>query len=252
MKNLVLRLLIIFFISGSSLLLYSCGKTKRDVNTYDLTESSTDEEPIKKAFKYDKIIQEAAAKHKIDWILVKSVIIKESRYKDLQISYMGAAGIMQLMPREGAYRSENYYNYLMARQSPDGAYNGLSNRKWAELYQRELKELVIKYSDSLSILYSKDKRFDPIWAIDEGSRQLASDYEFFKKRGHGPYTAKILTLAAYNAGRTRVVRSDDEPNYDAIPINGQTEMYVAAVQRIYKGLKSANGKITKSNSWIIK
>ena len=47
---------------------------------------------------YSRIIETAAARHKIDPALVKAVIMAESRYNHRAVSKKGAGGLMQLMP----------------------------------------------------------------------------------------------------------------------------------------------------------
>jgi soluble lytic murein transglycosylase-like protein len=51
-----------------------------------------------KAAPYEAIIQKAAKRYGVDSALVKSVIASESCYREMVVSYMGASGLMQLMP----------------------------------------------------------------------------------------------------------------------------------------------------------
>ena len=55
-----------------------------------------------KADPYEAIIQKAAKRHGVDAALVKAVIASESCYREMVVSYMGASGLMQLMPETAA------------------------------------------------------------------------------------------------------------------------------------------------------
>ncbi|MBO0613451.1 MAG: hypothetical protein RL122_639 [Pseudomonadota bacterium] len=55
-----------------------------------------------KADPYEAIIQKAAKRYGVDPALVKSVIASESCYREMVVSYMGASGLMQLMPETAA------------------------------------------------------------------------------------------------------------------------------------------------------
>jgi hypothetical protein len=48
---------------------------------------------------FDKIIQKAAGRYEVDPSLVKAIIMVESSYNPKAVSYKGAKGLMQLMPR---------------------------------------------------------------------------------------------------------------------------------------------------------
>jgi len=50
------------------------------------------------AAKYDALIQEIAARHRVDTALVHSIIAAESNYNRWAVSVKGAQGLMQLMP----------------------------------------------------------------------------------------------------------------------------------------------------------
>jgi membrane-bound lytic murein transglycosylase F len=51
-----------------------------------------------KISQYDKMIQELAKEHNWDWRLIASIIYHESRFKADAGSWVGAYGLMQLMP----------------------------------------------------------------------------------------------------------------------------------------------------------
>lgn len=56
------------------------------------------ESPIIKTVKYHSEIEEAAKRYKVDSNLIKAIIMTESSYNTKAVSYMGAKGLMQLMP----------------------------------------------------------------------------------------------------------------------------------------------------------
>ncbi len=200
--------------------------------------------------KWDSLLQEAGQRHDLDWMLAKAVMIKESHFVERYVSYAGAVGLMQLMPREGSYFSDAYRGYQKARKSAGRIYQGKSQVAWGELYQAEL--LKIAAASSADSIYALDRRFEPAYNLDEGTRQLSSDFHFFRKRGHGPYTSQILAIAAYNAGRYAVMTDRSDPQRDHIPINRQTELYVAGVQKIYLALQSGNGQLQEDDLYLLK
>ncbi|MEL7529920.1 MAG: transglycosylase SLT domain-containing protein [Bacteroidota bacterium] len=199
---------------------------------------------------WDSLLQQAAQKHGIDWMLAKAVMIKESHFVERHVSYAGAVGLMQLMPREGSYVSPAYRAYQQARKASGRVYKGKSQEAWGKAYQAQL--LAIAALSSVDSIYQQDKRFDPAYNIDEGTRQLASDFHFFRSRAHGPYTSQILAIAAYNAGRYAVMTDRNHANRDHIPINRQTELYVAGVQKIYLALQSGDGQLLENDLYLLK
>jgi soluble lytic murein transglycosylase len=52
--------------------------------------------------KYDRIIQEAAHRHGVDFFLVKAIILAESSFNPRAVSKKGARGLMQIMPQNFA------------------------------------------------------------------------------------------------------------------------------------------------------
>ncbi|MCB1192320.1 MAG: transglycosylase SLT domain-containing protein [Leptospiraceae bacterium] len=206
--------------------------------------------------KYNQIIKRESEKHKIDWMFVKSVIIKESHYSEYLVSNTGAVGLMQLMPRKESYITENYNNFIKARKQKknrDGerVYKGKTAEYWGLLYRKDLLSLYRKYKKSKSQLYKIDKRFNPKWNIIEGVRHLAIEYHYFKKRNGSNYKTRILASSSYNAGRRSVIKHKNKPEFDSIPINGQTEIYSIAVNRIYNALKHGDGQIHQNDIWVL-
>ncbi|MEO0896952.1 MAG: transglycosylase SLT domain-containing protein [Bacteroidota bacterium] len=205
---------------------------------------------------WDSLLIRLAEEKDIDWMLAKAIVIKESHMDAYYLSYAGAAGLMQLMPREGSFINSSYRNYLAVRKQKRktgvNSLNGKSDREWASLYVSELQEemqRVTNHPDSLPLL---DKRFDPEWNVRDGIRQFTSDYSFFRARKHSHYTASLLAIAAYNAGRYAVMKDKLSPSLDRIPINKQTELYVAFVWKIYQQLQEQEGKINKANEWVVR
>lgn len=246
------------FISGKNLLLNSLNIGRylklgllASLLFLSACTSSTKEKKIDYK-KYNKQLKAAAKKHKVDWMLAKAILIKESRFKPNSISYTGAVGLMQLMPRENCYTTTNYDNFIKSRRKKSRTYKGKKDKAWSSLYRRELKALLAKYEEMPDSLYAKDKRFDPAWNIEQGIIHYKKDYEYFRKRGHSKYKSRLLAFAAYNAGRGNVVRNKKEHKYDTPPINRQTELYVIYVERIYQELLHSKGRINSYNNWIMK
>lgn len=204
--------------------------------------------------RYDSLFMRVGKERNVDWLWLKSIMIKESHGQGHFISTTGAVGLMQLMPREGSFTDENYHNYKSSRKQArrkDGLryFKGESEVYWASAYRNVLDSLQNSFSGEE--LYKKDRRFDPKWNINDAARQFSSDYHFFKARKHGPYTARILAFAAYNAGRYAVMQNKEDPTLDKIPINRQTELYVANVERIFQELKKAGGKVDGTSQWVL-
>ncbi|MFK7921266.1 MAG: transglycosylase SLT domain-containing protein [Bacteroidia bacterium] len=241
------RLFITFFV------LISCQaqpKPEDNLSLVSLPESLVAERLTPDYTSWDSLFQATGDQYDLDWMLAKAVMIKESHCVERHVSYAGAVGLMQLMPREGSYFSANYRAYQQARKSPDRVHQGKSQTEWGNAYQAELEEIAaLKSTDSI---YQLDIRFDPKYNIKEGTRQLAGDYHFFRKQGHGPYTSQILAIAAYNAGRYAVMKNKLSPATDRIPINRQTELYVGGVQKIYLALQSGNGQLSQDDLYLLK
>ena len=149
---------------------------------------------------YDTFFQGACKKHDLEWLFQKAILIKESHFQEDLISTTGAVGPMQLMPRDGSYITDNYSSYVKARESKGRSYKGKKAEEWVALYRRDL-EMLVENGEK-----DKDKRFDPECNINEGVRQLAEEHDFFLRETDNPYYAKIFAAAAYNSGRTVVLR----------------------------------------------
>jgi hypothetical protein len=206
--------------------------------------------------KFQEYIIELSSKNKVDWMFVKSVIIKESHYADHLVSLSGAVGLMQLMPRTGSYTSESFTNYMIARKQKRNKsgvriYKEKSAEEWGRIYQSELQNIYSMNKSNPELLYKLDRRFDPEWNIKEGIRQLATEYHFFLKRKHSEYESMILASAAYNAGRFAVMKSESNPKYDSIPINRETEKYIGSMLRVWEALKKGEGFIPENKSWVL-
>lgn len=80
------------------------AETTKTEQTEAQTEEKTPEEIRSevlspRAAKYDKIIEEAAEKYDVDADFIRSIIQQESQFNHKARSHVGAAGMMQLMPR---------------------------------------------------------------------------------------------------------------------------------------------------------
>ncbi|MCI4669153.1 MAG: transglycosylase SLT domain-containing protein [Bacteroidia bacterium] len=261
MKHLLLSLLLLLMIGA----VISCSsnsdrkipiETKVDSTSSKLLLVEEQEEHSFDQFNaYDSLFQELEKVNKVDWLWLKAIMIKESHGEAGFISSAGAVGLMQLMPRKGSYIDDNFRNYQSARKQrrkKDGLryYQGKSETFWVNNYRRSLDSL--QQNLNQFELYQIDKRFEPKWNITDASRQFSSDFYFFRSRKHGLYKSRILAFAAYNAGRYAVMTNKNLASTDHIPINRQTESYVANVERILKELKDANGLLNERNYWILK
>ena len=225
-------------------LLISCSKSihKKVFPYYQFQ----DEEQI------DFFLKREAEKRGIDFNFAKAVLIKESHYKKDVISSTGAVGLMQLMPRYGSYITDNYKNYELAKKNkPKQIFKDKTHKEWISEYKKDLLNLLQDYSSNREGLYKKDKRFDPEWNIKSGVGQLAEEYKHFINRKHTEYKSRILSAAAYNAGKYSVMNDESKPKFDSIPINNQTEYYAISVEKIYQALKKGNGRLLKENIYLL-
>jgi soluble lytic murein transglycosylase-like protein len=69
--------------------------------------------PANFASPYDAMITSAAVRHRVDPLMLHSVIRQESRYRPAAISAVGARGLMQIMPATGAGLGVANAAYLM-------------------------------------------------------------------------------------------------------------------------------------------
>ncbi|MEO1625360.1 MAG: transglycosylase SLT domain-containing protein [Bacteroidota bacterium] len=205
---------------------------------------------------HDALIRQAADSFALDWVLVKAIVLKESHADPWYVSTAGAVGLMQLMPREGSWVSSNYQNFQEARKKPRNqagqrVHRGKTVEEWAGRYVAQLDSLKALYYGREEELLVLDRRFGTLDNLVEGTRQFADDVQYFRSRKHGPYVARLLALAAYNAGRGAVAWDRTQPRLDRIPINRQTELYVALVERMYQALLAEEGVVNARNEWIL-
>ncbi len=59
---------------------------------------------------YDYLVQEVADSLELDWLMLTSMIAQESRFNPGSKSWMGAVGLMQIIPRFSEIEYENLYN----------------------------------------------------------------------------------------------------------------------------------------------
>jgi soluble lytic murein transglycosylase-like protein len=156
--------------------------------------------------RFDAWQRAAAQRAKIDWLLAKAVRVKESFNDASYVSTTGAVGLMQLMPTSGGrmYVTRNYHLFKRARASPGGRALGRPSAHWARAYQRDL----VRLRDSLphDQLVRRDRRFDPRWNLERGTRHLAAEIERFVRlhpRASGE-AQRRMALAAYYGGAGRV------------------------------------------------
>lgn len=184
---------------------------------------------------YDVWQLEAANEHSIDVLLAKAVRVKESFDEPSLVSTTGAVGLMQLMPTSKGrmYTTENYENYLLARQQKDRTWNGKRHLEWAALYQADLEAL--RDATPLDELVTRDQRFDAQWNIRQGTRHLAADIEHFGKKYPGAADEDVarMAAAAYYTGRGRVSWTPAK----GTRIPNDTKPYVEDVLCVYERLQ---------------
>ena len=176
---------------------------------------------------YDLVQREAANEQGIDVLLATAVRIKESFDNSDLVSATGAVGLMQLMPTSSGtmYITDNYHNYLRARQQKNRTWNGKKHRTWASLYQADLETL--RDTTPLDELVKVDQRFDPQWNIREGTRHLAADLDHFSRKYPDATDENVVRMAlgAYYTGRGRIswtpakgtrIPSDTKPYVDDV------------------------------------
>ena len=52
----------------------------------------------KREFAYNRCIKETSARYKLDWLLIKAIIKKESNFDKNAVGYIGEIGLMQITP----------------------------------------------------------------------------------------------------------------------------------------------------------
>ncbi len=176
---------------------------------------------------YIDTLKSAAETESIDVCFARAVYDIEY-YDPLYISSTGAVGIMELMPREGSYTTVNYDNYIKARKRRNHVFEGKTVEEWAEAYVLDLTYLLEQYKNQSEKLVEKDKRFDPKYNIQEGVRELAVAYHYFRAKNYEELRVMEFAAASYNAGIPAV-----ENGGDHVPKNDATEYYVPEVMRIY-------------------
>jgi soluble lytic murein transglycosylase-like protein len=169
----------------------------------------------------------------VDPLLFIALMKKESDFDPLAVSYVGAAGLTQIMPQTAKYLGmkdiympeylEDARSFLQRerrakREAEDALFridekNGLSHAKRA----RELMQLSLRLGQKRERLFSKykrellekrtDNRFQPGQAIEYGLKYFAR----LMKDQSGDMS---LALASYNTGPNRIKRFNGVPPYD--------------------------------------
>jgi len=91
---------------------------------------------VRESTAYDAMIQEIAARHGLEYALVKAMIQAESDFDRLAVSPAGAGGLMQLMPATA--RSQGVRNVFLPRENIAGGC-------------RYLRFLLDRYAGSVSL-----------------------------------------------------------------------------------------------------
>jgi soluble lytic murein transglycosylase-like protein len=96
MRNVVLSMMAIALPPGAGSLVRSATPS------VSVTVNAFDAVPLEPRHAFEDIILEAAAVHRLDPALIRSVIEAESQFDPAAVSSAGASGLMQLMPRVAA------------------------------------------------------------------------------------------------------------------------------------------------------
>lgn len=184
---------------------------------------------IKKAENLDVVISEAADKNKINKVIIKSIIQKESSFKQNAVSLVGAVGLMQLMPHtaqrlglrniyKGDEFSEMYKKFVKREITADEL------KAYQIQYVTELKNAIQGKSTEGLILI--DDRFDPEKNINAGTFYFAKLYRLYG-------SDLRLALAAYNWGPGNVDRNCKRYYNNCIfGSNKETPNYVSSVVKL--------------------
>jgi membrane-bound lytic murein transglycosylase F len=117
-------------------------KSTKNINRF--AEKRADRNPDGSLSPYDKLARRYARRYGFDWRMVVSQMYQESRFNPKAKSWVGALGLMQVMPRTarelelenlrdpetGLHAGVKYLNWLMERFEPDLA---VADRTWFAL-----------------------------------------------------------------------------------------------------------------------
>lgn len=163
------------------------------------------------AFKdYEEFIREASLEHKIEEAKIKAVICQESEGNSKAISWVGAAGLMQLMPQTAKgldLKNTIYPTEIIVKDS------------------KEYTVSVCRKGNEGKCNYESDERFDPeknIMAGTEHMKDLEKEFSSFE-----------LVLAAYNWGSANLKRNCPDLDLTTCELPEETENYVPAVLAYY-------------------
>ncbi|SMO82948.1 transglycosylase SLT domain-containing protein [Gracilimonas mengyeensis] len=65
--------------------------------------------PYESISPYDNMIQEVAEEYDLDWVMLTAIAAQESKFNPSSVSWAGAVGIMQVMPRFSEISSDSLY-----------------------------------------------------------------------------------------------------------------------------------------------
>ncbi len=176
-------------------------QTNTDITGYAIKESEYSP--------FEDYIEEANKRFNIPQELIIAQIKQESNFKASAVSYVGAAGLIQLMPytaeelgisARDMYKGEEFISHYKTRQGRWEEYELYRENYADELEQK--RDTILnnpKYSESakkekLTLL---DSRFDPEINIEAGVKYLSQQINYFDGD-------VMLGLAAYNTGAGNV------------------------------------------------
>ena len=124
---------------------------------------------------YDRIIQEAARRHDIDFFLVKAIIQAESSFNPRAVSKKGARGLMQIMPEN--YASLNIKDPFDPQQNIMGG-----TRYFRALYERYEGKLALSLSayNAGPTIVDRYQRIPPIPETERYVEKVLHYYRTYK------------------------------------------------------------------------
>lgn len=125
--------------------------------------------------RYDRIIQEAARRHGIDFFLVKAIIQAESSFNPRAVSKKGARGLMQIMPQN--YATLNIEDPFDPQQNIMGG-----TRYFRALYDRYEGKLALSLSayNAGPTIVDRYQRIPPIPETERYVEKVMRFYRHYK------------------------------------------------------------------------
>jgi len=158
------------------------GKNYKIIKNYTLKSSGKHAEapssiavgaaPAKGSDRYDRLIHQAAKRHDLDPMLVKSVIKVESDFDRFSVSSKGARGLMQLMPETA--RLLDVKNIFDPAQNISGGAKYL--KMMIEQFEGNLRLALAAYNAGPTAV----KKYGGVPPFDETMRYITKVYSTYK------------------------------------------------------------------------